>query len=130
MRGGGGSTQYVWMGHFLQFYLNLSWLKSTKNPVILLKILRKIGPIGYEWATFSWKKKGICMGLLSKSMVAHPYQTQTWVPLSPPRGCMLVLLNVGPIGSTGGFFCVFVFVFVLFCLFVCLVVVVVFFSVQ
>ena len=122
--GGGGvlSTKdpmYEW-AIFLQFYLNLNWLKSKKNPVILLKILRKIGPIGYEWATFSWKKKGICMGLLSKSMVAHPYQTQTWVPLSPPRGCMLVLLNVGPIGSTGGFFFCFCFCFVLFvCLFGC-----------
>ena len=28
---------------------------------------------------FSWKI-GICMGLLSNSMAAPPYQNQTWVP--------------------------------------------------
>ena len=59
---GGGSTHYkrpyVWMGHFFTILpeFKLTRLKSKKNPVILLKILRKIGPIGYEWATFSWKK--------------------------------------------------------------------------
>ena len=49
-----------------------------ENCVILLKIQPKIEQcqIGI-WVTFSLK---ICMGLLSNSGVAHPYQNQTWVP--------------------------------------------------
>ena len=39
----------------------------------------KFGRLVYEWVTFSWKT-GICMGLLSNSMAAHPYQNQTWAP--------------------------------------------------
>ena len=49
---------------------------------ILLQIWCKIGSIElYEWVTFSWKI-GTCMGLLSNSAAAHPYQNQTWVPPS------------------------------------------------
>ena len=39
----------------------------------------KFGRLVYEWVTFSWKT-GICMGLLSNSVAAHPYQNQTWAP--------------------------------------------------
>ena len=66
-----------------------------KNRVILIKIWPKNGPIAlvYEWVTFSWKI-GIYMGLLSNSVVAHPYQNQTRVP--PPPGlptCHMFLLQ-------------------------------------
>ena len=52
--------------------------------VILFKIWLKIGPIGilmgyFFLKNFSWKT-GICMGLLSNPVAAHPYQNQTWVP--------------------------------------------------
>ena len=64
------------MGRFSKFgqiwakispYLRKFWKKS----VILFKIWPKIGPIGI------WMG---CMGLLSNSVAAHPYQNQTWVP--------------------------------------------------
>ena len=51
--------------------------KFWKKLVILFMV--------YEWVTFSWKI-GICMGLLSNSVAAHPYQNQTWVPPGPGFG--------------------------------------------
>ena len=62
--------------------------KFWKNWVILHKIFPKSGQMVYEWVTFSWKI-GICMGLLSNSVVACPYQNQIWVP---PRVLNLSLL--------------------------------------
>ena len=51
----------------------------------------KFGPtldwLVYDWITFSWKI-GICMGLLSNSAAAHPYQNQTWVP--PSDYCIIL----------------------------------------
>ena len=38
-----------------------------------------MGRLVYEWVAFSWKT-GICTGLLSNSVEAHPYQNQTWLP--------------------------------------------------
>ena len=50
--------------------------KKKKNRVILLKI----GKLVYEWVTFSSKiGRPLCKGLLSNSVMAHPYQNQTWV---------------------------------------------------
>ena len=47
---------------------------------------QKLDRLVYEWVTFSWKL-GICMGLLSNSVAAHPYQNQTWVP---PGGILIL----------------------------------------
>ena len=74
------------MGWFFKSSPNLSqnWLKFKK-------ILEKSGDFDqtlaknwlvYEWVAFSWKI-GICMGLLSNSVAAPPYQNQTWVPPRP-----------------------------------------------
>ena len=38
----------------------------------------KLGRLVHKWVTFSWKI-GICMGLISNSSTARPYQNQTWV---------------------------------------------------
>ena len=55
----------------------MGWFfKSSPN------LSQKLDRLVYEWVTFSWKI-GICMGLLSNSVVAHPYQNQTWVPPGP-----------------------------------------------
>ena len=72
------------MGLFFKIWPNLSqnWLnlrKFWKKLVILIKIWPKIGPIGIWMGYFFLKKTGICMGLLSNSVAAHPYQNQTWV---------------------------------------------------
>ena len=49
-----------------------------KNWLISLKILGRIGRIVYEGVTFFLKKwVFVSMGLLSNSVVAHPYQNQT-----------------------------------------------------
>ena len=64
--------------------LSQNWLKFKK-------ILRKSGDfaqnLAKNWTIGIWMghfflKIGICMGLLSNSVAAHPYQNQTWVP--PP----------------------------------------------
>ena len=76
---------YEWVdfSKFGQIWAKIGWnlRKFWKKLVILFKIWPKIGPIGIWMVTFSWKT-GICMGLLSNSVAAHPYQNQTWVP--PP----------------------------------------------
>ena len=53
--------------------------KFCTKLVICSKFGQKLGQLVYEWVTFSWKT-GICVGLLSNSVAAHPYQNQTWVP--------------------------------------------------
>ena len=122
MRGGGvlstKDPMYEW-AIFLQFYLNLNWLKSKKNPVILLKILRKIGPIGYEWAIFSWKKwylYGSTFKIhggtsLPKLNLSTPQPT----PGQPTPGLHARIIKCWPNRLYWRFF-----LFVLFCLFVCL----------
>ena len=68
------------MGRF--FKIRQNWLKLKKildKNGNFSKFGPKLGRLVYEWVTFSWKT-GICMGLFSNSVAAHPYQNQTWVP--------------------------------------------------
>ena len=58
----------------------------------LLKFGPKLNRLVYEWVTFSCKI-GICLGLLSNSVVAHLYQNHTWVPPPPPPG------HCSPVGT-------------------------------
>ena len=80
----------IWMGQLFKIFPNSSqyWLKFRKNRMILLKIWPKIGPMGI-WMDHLFLRIGICMGQLSNSAVAHPYQNQTWVPpgLKKARNC-------------------------------------------
>ena len=74
---------YEWVG-FSKFSQRLKFKKIFwKFLWFCSKFCPKLSRLVYEWVTFSWKI-GICMGLLSNSTAAHPYQNQTWVP-PPPR---------------------------------------------
>ena len=59
------------IGSNLRRYWKMGWFCSKLGP--------KLDRLIYEWVTFSWKI-GICTGLLSNSVAAHPHQNQTWVP--------------------------------------------------
>ena len=63
------------------------WPNLSQN---WLKFKKIWGRLVYEWVTFSWKT-GICMGLLSNSVAAHPYQNQIWVP---PRGLLTICIYI------------------------------------
>ena len=107
---------YEW-AIFLQFYLNLNWLKSKKNPVILLKILRKIGPIGYEWATFSWKKKRYLYGSTFKIHGGTSLPNPNLSTPQPTPGLHARIIKCWPNRLNWR---VFLFCFFCFVLFVCL----------
>ena len=53
-------------------------IKCMKNRWFCSIFGTKLVRLVYEWVTFSWKI-GICMGLLSNSAAAHPYQKVTYV---------------------------------------------------
>ena len=79
---------YEWVDfskkHQIWDKIGLNLRKFWKNWVILLKIWPEIGLIGSWMGSSSWKIS-ICMGLLSNSAVACPYQYQTKVEYpSPP----------------------------------------------
>ena len=67
---------YEWV-NFSRF--SQIWAKIGSNIGKFRWFCSKLGQLVCEWVTFSWKI-GICMSLLSNSLVAHPYPNQTWVP--------------------------------------------------
>ena len=77
----------IWYMNGWIFQYSQIWTKISSNSRKFWKnrvICSKFGQLVYEWwVTFSWKI-GICMGVLSNSAAAHPYQNQTWVLLPPP----------------------------------------------
>ena len=75
---------------FPKFESNLAQIQENFGKIgwFCSKFGQKMDRLVYERVTFSWKI-GICMGLLSNSVVAHPYQNQTWVP---PWACIQPLV--------------------------------------
>ena len=65
------NVSQIW-AQILENFGKIGWFCSKSDP--------KLSRLVYEWITFSWKI-GICMGLLSNSEAAHPYQNQTLVIL-------------------------------------------------
>ena len=69
------------MGRFFKICPNLSQIEENFRKIgwFWSKIGPKLNQLVYEWVTFSWKIE-ICMGLLSNSVVTHPYQNvPPWV---------------------------------------------------
>ena len=78
-------NEWVNFSIFFQIMIQ-NWVKFKnileKLGWFYLRFGPKLSRLVHEWVNFSWKI-GICMGPLSNSVAAHPYQNQTRV--SPPR---------------------------------------------
>ena len=83
---GEGGTQYkrpyrdvppTWVAKSASWYMIP--YKVAKFGIWMGWFFQKLSRLVYELVTFSWKI-GFCMGLISNSVAAHPYQNQTWVP--------------------------------------------------
>ena len=74
------------MGRFFKFFPNLSpnWLRFKKILEKSCDFAQNFAPYRADWymnGSLFLENIGIYMGLLSKSVAAHPYQNQT---LEPP----------------------------------------------
>ena len=70
------------MGRFFKFFLNLgqNWLRFKKILEKSCDFPQNFAPYRADWymnGSLFLENIGIYMGLLSKSVAAHPYQNQT-----------------------------------------------------
>ena len=72
---------WVLFQNLAKFESKLAQIVTTFSTIwrFWWKFSPKFDQLVYEWVAFTWNI-GICMGLLSNSVAAHPYQNQTWVP--------------------------------------------------